>query len=291
MKRYEPTLRRLARRSDPSNTAGVAREYSRAFVRRLRALVGVVREAVVAQNVLGLPGGRVTLLQASLPTRRAFDFPTDAAKLDAFMAWFDEAAEAELLERITVPGRGTEPWANTYVRAGYSRGVEHADAAMRDLGVEPPPGGPATTFNRPFHADKLATLYSRNFRELQGITADIGRQVSRTLSEGLATGASPRTMARDLDNAIMSMGRRRATVLARTEIIRSHADATLNRYAEAGISEVRGLAEFLTAQDDRVCPQCELLEGETFPLEEARTMIPVHPQCRCVWLPVFKDPR
>ena len=48
-------------------------------------------------------------------------------------------------------------------------------------------------------------------------------------------------------------------------------------------------AEFQTAGDDRVCPQCAALNGEIYKVEDARGVIPVHPRCRCNWLPVVGD--
>lgn len=42
-------------------------------------------------------------------------------------------------------------------------------------------------------------------------------------------------------------------------------------------------AEFTTQGDDKVCPECELLAGEEYTVDEARGVIPVHPNCRCTW--------
>jgi hypothetical protein len=45
------------------------------------------------------------------------------------------------------------------------------------------------------------------------------------------------------------------------------------------------MVTILTAGDDRVCDECDSLEGLTFTIEEARRLIPVHPNCRCVFVP------
>jgi hypothetical protein len=37
------------------------------------------------------------------------------------------------------------------------------------------------------------------------------------------------------------------------------------------------------------CPKCEHLEGNVYSLDEASGIIPVHPQCRCCWLPYIED--
>jgi len=45
------------------------------------------------------------------------------------------------------------------------------------------------------------------------------------------------------------------------------------------------MAEWQTAGDERVCPLCEPLDGTVMTIEEARGLIPRHPNCRCMWVP------
>jgi DNA topoisomerase-1 len=44
-------------------------------------------------------------------------------------------------------------------------------------------------------------------------------------------------------------------------------------------------AEWMTAEDDRVCPKCSRLEGHVFTLDVIERLIPRHPNCRCVAIP------
>jgi hypothetical protein len=37
-----------------------------------------------------------------------------------------------------------------------------------------------------------------------------------------------------------------------------------------------------------VCEKCQDLEGKVFTTEEARGVIPVHPNCRCCWVSVIE---
>jgi SPP1 gp7 family putative phage head morphogenesis protein len=117
------------------------------------------------------------------------------------------------------------------------------------------------------------------------------KQISRTLANGLAEGRGPMEIARSLVDRVEKIGVTRARMLARTETIASHAQASLNTYEEAGLEGVQVEAEFATAQDNKVCPECQALEGRTFTMQEAQGVIPVHPNCRCAWLPVVANPR
>lgn len=43
------------------------------------------------------------------------------------------------------------------------------------------------------------------------------------------------------------------------------------------------LVNIITREDEKVCPACEdLAEGSPYTIEDARTLIPHHPRCRCL---------
>jgi hypothetical protein len=96
-----------------------------------------------------------------------------------------------------------------------------------------------------------------------------------------------------MNKKIDSIGKNRATLLARTEIIRSHHHATIQEYENWGAVGVTVLAEWQTAGDGRVCEKCNAIARRqtkfgngVYTLSQALPMIPVHPQCRCVCLPL-----
>jgi len=45
------------------------------------------------------------------------------------------------------------------------------------------------------------------------------------------------------------------------------------------------MAEWATADDDRVCKLCAPLDGVVLKVGEARGLLPRHPNCRCCWTP------
>ena len=60
-------------------------------------------------------------------------------------------------------------------------------------------------------------------------------------------------------------------------------EGALESYNENGIQK----AEFLVSFDDRLCEECEALSGKEYPIGEAHGIIPVHPSCRCTFVPVI----
>jgi len=46
------------------------------------------------------------------------------------------------------------------------------------------------------------------------------------------------------------------------------------------------LVVWYTTMDERVCPVCGEMHGVEFDIRETEDLLPQHPQCRCIWVPV-----
>jgi len=74
-----------------------------------------------------------------------------------------------------------------------------------------------------------------------------------------------------------------ATTVARTEISRGFIEGKLDGYRQTGVvTEV----QFVVTPDGRLCPTCSVLEGSAYKLVNAGGIIPVHPSCRCTFIPI-----
>lgn len=262
----------------------------------------MVRDAVVNLDVLGLSdsGNEIVTMQRrkrANVNRRAFAFPRSDQKVQGFMQWLSNEVRKGVLEANIVDGQlypvGNEPWTNVYISSAYQKGIQRGMSESKKAGLPTPmrvdQNTIETRFFQPFHADRVGLLYSRTFEELKGVTDTMGQQIRRVLSEGIAEGRGPRDVARGLNNRVRSVGINRARTIARTEIVRAHHHATIREYEAAGAAGVTVRAEWLTAGDDRVCEECAALEGRVFSMDEILGMIPRHPNCRCVALPVTED--
>ena len=297
---------------DPSRTTSLRNAFVREMIKRFRHLRGLIRKAIVEEDVFGLREGsgfKITVLQT--PGRRRFAFPRSADKVSAFMEWLNRQVQQDILQvaQITQVGTGVEAaWTNQFIQDSYRRGVVRARSQLTKGGFNVPPlsetGGILASMSTPFHIDRLGLLFTRTFNELRGITAAMDQQISRVLAQGIAYGLNPNTIARNLNHMISGKGgtlaltdtlgrfipaERRARILARTEIIRAHAEAQLQEFQNWGVEGVNVKAEWITAGDNRVCAQCAGLEGSIFTLEQAQGMLPLHAQCRCAWVPFNPD--
>lgn len=268
-------------RRDPTRTTAIRNRFSAELFKRFRKLKGLINEVITKEDGFGLK-----------TNRGQFEFTRSSDKIAAFMEWLRRQQNANILEVTRGASQSSaaeRAWTAVYVRSTYQRGVAQAAANLRRSGADISQRWIDAAFMRPIHADRLGIAYTRVFTQLQGITEAMDQQISLVLAEALAEGVGPAETARRINNRVDKIGIARARVLAQTETIAAHAEATLNAYEEAGVEGVEVEAEFATAGDDRVCPECESLEGRTFKLAESRGIIPVHPRCRCAWIPVVKN--
>lgn len=286
----------LSQNSDPTKTSTLRRKYAQRLRGQLRKLNAAIRRGVAEQDVLDL-----TANDSEPPEDPpVFRFPTDEGYIDAFIKWLDDQLSRGLLRVISRDN-------NTFIRTAYERGIDHAETGLTQAGIDLQHLPESSILNRPIHRDELQELYTRNYEYLEGISQDLSDEIRDELTRGFKEGWNPRKMARSLTDRVNRIGKTRATVMARTETINAHSTATLNRFEETGVETVGITAEFSDSDDDRVCPICETLDGEVYELDEARNGTfefdpgdddpdllageyaikpPVHPQCRCSFIPV-----
>jgi len=113
------------------------------------------------------------------------------------------------------------------------------------------------------------------FDTIPQVTTDA---MQMALVQGISLGEGPRTVARRVRKAA-DIGRQRAETIARTEMIRASREAQRQLYTEN--PSVTGYRRQAT-QDSRVCLACLALSGT---LQATDTIMPSHPNCRCVMIP------
>lgn len=293
-------------RFDPTRTLFLRQQFMRKMASKFRELRGIVRKAIVQDDVFNLVEDKFKVFQLQSPGRKAFNAVRSQDKVAAFMGWLKRQEDMGILEVMRGRGLGgiaEAAWTDTYIRAAYGRGMSMGRQTLISEGWKVPTvaetGGIDILMQGPFHADRVGLLYTRVFEDLKGITATMDTQISRVLSEGLSRGMGTKEIAERLTKTISGpvgdlgitdvLGRfipaeRRAQLLAQTEIIRAHSEATLNEFESWGVEGVSLEAEFVNSNDERVCPECEALGGTIMTIEEARGVIPVHPGCRCRWI-------
>ncbi len=295
---------------DPTHTTVLRNMYSMDMKRRFGELISAIKKGVAINDCFGLKN--ISTYQITIPNSGEFNFPRSQDKITAFMEWLQRQVDSGILtvREMHQIGSAIEGiWQNFYLYESYKRGILRARMEMSGIGMHIPSidesGGINAVMSLPFHIDRLGLIFTRAYSELKGITDSMDMIISRILAQGIADGDGPVLLAKKLVAAINgeglgdlgltdSLGRyispiNRATILARTEIIRAHHLATIQEYRNWGVLNIKVKAEWKTAGDSRVCESCKSLEGKVYTLDEIEGMIPRHPQCRCIALPYIEE--
>lgn len=296
---------------DPTGTLRIRQRYEADMVRRFQKIKSQIREAIVQLDVLGLKTPSVMsstflksystgdfqpdVLLATLdaPARQAFAFNRSSEKVSSFMNWLKDAEREGILgvsPGTSMQAAAETAWQNTYIDTAYQKGIRDAGNKLDVAGASLESDFISGAFNRPVHADAAGLLYTRAFNELDGVTDAMSQRISRSLAQGLIEGLGPMDIARSLAADVDEIGIMRARLIARVETIHAHAEGALNLFEEAKVEGVEIEAEYSTAGDEQVCPDCAEYEGRVITIDEAHGLIPMHPNCRCTFIPIVKEP-
>ena len=135
----------------------------------------------------------------------------------------------------------------------------------------------------PISGDALKWLDTRIGWAAEEVGETTATMLSKAIKAGFAEGESMEDIAKRVKDVFGICNDSRALKIARTEVIMASNEGALFGYAESGVVEK---AEFYAALDERVCEDCSDLHGMVRDLADSHGIIPVHPECRCVMLPV-----
>lgn len=272
---------------DPSRTRLLRLKYMRMFAKRLKLIQVAVRNHVGVDDAYAL--GAPNTFQLA---RRQYQFLTKPQKLAQFRQWLTNQMQLSIL--APYGGNPTKPWSAPFIESAYSKGLlrSYVQTHKADLAKSPAwLSGTREAFLResfalPIVREKIEILATRSFNSMQGISQQIGSQLNRILADGMVRGEGPLAVARTMNKSIASINRARARVIARTEMVYAQAEGQLDGFARLGVTQVSAKVEWSTAGDALVCPDCDEMEGTVYTLDQAHGLIPLHPNCRCAWIPV-----
>lgn len=116
-------------------------------------------------------------------------------------------------------------------------------------------------------------------------------QLEKVLGDKLTQsgGTNLPELTRAVDDVYDFADNRRAGLIAKTESFRAANWANREAWMKSGVVKT---IKFYTAEDDKVCPRCQQLDGSEIPIEASffdddygDGLPPVHPDCRCFLRP------
>lgn len=153
-------------------------------------------------------------------------------------------------------------------------------------------------------------LSNRAFKFANPVTRETNSLLGKTLAEGVTAGESIPDLRKRIVDVFGQMEKYRSERIARSETIRASNYVTQESWKESGVVSGK---EWLTAEDERVCPWCFPLDGKVIDLEsdffgKGDTVLgsdgrklkldyedvehpPLHVNCRCTLIPVVVEGR
>jgi len=131
----------------------------------------------------------------------------------------------------------------------------------------------------------LRELYTINIREIQSIQQDHIKRLELLVARFIGGGTLSWNQLKKGIKALGEISDSKATMIARTEVIRAISDSQKQTLIKLGKKYWR----WITAMDERVCEVCGPLEGRVVEIGKPFTIhkrqpifnSPVHPHCRC----------
>ncbi|ATW24157.1 minor capsid protein [Candidatus Formimonas warabiya] len=195
------------------------------------------------------------------------------AEIDRIMDNMGRAAE------MWVTGQSDVPPESPLAGLSQFPALSGGSAAFASLGVT----GSFTTIHLPV----LSYMQDYQLGLIRRITQEVRDQIKEELKRGYIQGESIPDIAKRLRNTKLDKGvwpsvEKRATVIARTEILRASNQGALHVYNQYQVKRVI----WLTAKDERVCKVCGPLHKKIFPIDQIPFGgPPAHPRCRCFIVP------
>ena len=154
-----------------------------------------------------------------------------------------------------------------------------ADASLLGIPVE-------WDLENPFVQDVLDALAD----EVKGVAETTKDEIRALVGRQAAEGWTIDQLAAELEQSGVTRSAARAAIIARTETTRAY---SLGSIAAFQVSGVVDRLEWLTAQDEKTCPECAALDGQVAAMGQSFDggvmFPPAHPNCRCAILPVLKE--
>jgi SPP1 gp7 family putative phage head morphogenesis protein len=280
-------------RIDPTRLHGVRQKALLGLHGRYQRILKQIQQKIIDEHFLEVGVGETPIISDG---NLNLDFDNsedqlnyDVNKVDEFESWLNGLA-VELSDEVFV----TE-----YVERAYKQGRKRAYTDSRKSKLKPQPNvvitnaadfqeGGKESFMQggetsPTSKKTKQSLISQAMAQLKGLAGQMVQVVKQIILMGIRKFWTPKQIAKAIRDEIDKY-ERRSEVAIKDDITRAHGESQLDAYAELGHLVVMAIIE--TAQDDRVCAKCRVLEGREVPIEQARGLLPVHCNCRCAWKPL-----
>lgn len=274
-------LKLSTRSADPSKSLLIRKRFEADITRRFKALRSAAKKQILAM------GG----FDAKL-------FQSKAQRVKDFTVWLDDEIERQLptdtdnhpealLLLLLIGGnRLSRDWLTPYVVQAYAKGVSSAFnlVAKRRKQQANLDESKRLLTSLLKTSDTLALIQAKTKVQFEKVLDELRAQITREALLAASQGKTPAEIAAIVADRINKIAITRSKILARSETIYSVAEGQLDAFEALGVTDIGLFVESQTTSG-HPCPICIAKEGIRYPIQEARGLIPWHPNCLCIWVP------
>lgn len=139
----------------------------------------------------------------------------------------------------------------------------------------------------PYDKRVLKSLQDVSYKYLYKFTDERQKELKDILYKGIKEGDTVKTIADNIKDSFEDISMK-SELIARTEVIRVHGEATKVAIKNGGVTSEY---KWLTSQKENVCSKCKPLHGRVFSIDDKRAPMPVkdtHPRCSCGIVPYVR---
>lgn len=306
------STRTLSVSGDPTATARLRSGWVSDFNGRWRDVRGMVRDELTGAN--------------SLLSRGSSDRASNVAQFRRFLhrRINDTVVESVAPSQVQMG----QHWTAARIRDAYRTGLRLANRSLRAADFPDETIAEATNDLAAAHRDARREQFLITYHDIEDAVQATLSDAGRAFRNGLQDGLSKRDLVSAVNDRIDAVGQTRTQLIANTRTVETVNAAALTAYERAGVEAVEldieaqpaveertnivdfhavdydhdayverlnaaGEIQFVTAGDDRVCPECMTYAGVTFTIsavtDGSAPNPPLHPNCRCFFLATPMD--
>jgi SPP1 gp7 family putative phage head morphogenesis protein len=278
-------------RADPARLQGIRRPTVWAIQAKYKNLEKQIAQKILDEHFLqGVPESPLIADGiVNLDVQPVDETAYNTARVDELEIWLNGLITRTINEDFVVE----------YIERAYTQGRKRAYTDSHKSKLKPQPNVTITNAadfqeggkegfvqsgeTSPTSKKTKQSLISQAFSALKGIAGQMVQSVKQVILTGIRKLWTPKQITKAVQDEINKY-QKRSEVSVKDDLVRAHDESQLDAFAELGHNDVMAIIE--TAGDDRVCKKCRILEGREIPIEQARGLLPIHVNCRCVWKPV-----
>jgi hypothetical protein len=301
---------------DPTGTKSIRTAFYSQLAIKWRGLRVLVRKAIVDQDLLTLTSRG--LMNVANPAIQG-----GATKTQMFQRWFDYTAAAQVLhsdgsfmrDYIRRGYEAGQSFAQQQVGIYSSQLAGDRIETLFQLAVVELQGIIEAVSQKAVRAAATGLLHGDRPARIASAVQSAIDSVGLVRSAALVELITVKAFSEATLDVYQSAGVQRVGLLPETLLARRSTDARAPRITPSGpagarsrrgeapgqrtIQRIRkqeleiasvagGLVNVETAGDNKVCPVCKkIARGGPYKINRARSLIPAHPRCRCVFVPVL----